>query len=168
MKKCILLLFLLGFLGSCHTEDTALSEPQTEYRPVLANREDLDKLIHIKSAQPIKQKGKIYFKNNFIFLVEPQQGIHIIDNRRPEEPHQIGFIEIPACVDVAAKGNILYADNATDLVLIDISNPFSPKLIKRLPNVFPDLLPPDNGSIPEIYTPAKRPKNTVIIRWEKP
>jgi len=49
---------------------------------------------------------------------------------------------------VAVKGDILYTNYADDLLAINISNPLAPRLIKRLPNVFPPVnqhYPPFNG-----------------------
>ena len=64
--------------------------------------------------------GKIYFKEGYIFINEELKGIHVIDNRNPENPQNIGFIEIPGNVDIAIKNNTLYADSYIDLGAIDI------------------------------------------------
>ena len=51
------------------------------------------------------------------------KGIHILDNTTPANPKNVAFIDIPGNMDLAVKGDILYADLYTDLVTLDISNP---------------------------------------------
>jgi len=65
------------------------------------------------------------------------KGIHIIDNTNPESPVNKYFINIPGNLDVAVKGNILYADLFSDLVTIDISNPSHIQVKKVTEKVFP-------------------------------
>lgn len=92
-------------------------------------------------ARPLIQPGKIYFKDDFLYINESQEGVHIVDNSNPASPQMIGFIEIPGCADIAIKGNILYADSFIDLVAIDISNPNNPVEVDRIENAFPNVLP---------------------------
>ena len=40
---------------------------------------------------------------------------------------------------MAVKNNILYADSYIDLVALDISNPVSPQIVKRIEGIFPQL-----------------------------
>jgi hypothetical protein len=44
---------------------------------------------------------------------------------------------IPGNNDIAIKDDILYADNTSDLVSIDISNIDSVFVTKRIPNIYP-------------------------------
>src|SRR5690606_23438324 len=59
-----------------------------------------------------------------------------IDNRNPESPLKVGFIEIPGNIDMAVNGDILYVDSYLDLVGIDISNPLAPAEVSRVNDVF--------------------------------
>jgi hypothetical protein len=68
---------------------------------------------------------------------------------------------------MAVKGSSMYVDNAVDLVTIDISDPASLKVTGRVPNVFPELLPPDKPYIPAIFRKGHRPANTIIVEWRK-
>ena len=76
-------------------------------------------------SQALKNPGKIYIYGNYIFLNEPDAGIHIIDNSQPTAPKNLAFIPIPGNVDLAVTGNTLYADSYSDLVTFDISNPLA-------------------------------------------
>ena len=65
------------------------------------------------------------------------RGIHVINNANPSQPVNVAFIDIPGNMDMAVKGNILYADLYTDLVAIDITDPLNVKVKKVIEGVFP-------------------------------
>jgi hypothetical protein len=67
-----------------------------------------------------------------------QKGIHVIDNSNPAAPRNISFINIPGNVDIAVKGNSLYADCYSDIVVFDISNPANVSAKKFMDNVLPE------------------------------
>ena len=83
--------------------------------------------------------GKIYVYGNYLFINEPQNGIHIIDNRNPSSPKNLNFINIPGNVDMAVNGNFLYADSYIDLLAFDISDPHQVSLAARVEDVFPNM-----------------------------
>lgn len=114
-------------------------------------------------AEDIKQPGKIYFKDNFLFVNEQGKGIHVIDNSNPAEPQIIAFYEIVGNVDMAIRGNILFADSYIDLVAIDISDVNNPIEVSRIENVFPEIAPEGNIWFP--YAMVDRTKG-VIVGWE--
>jgi hypothetical protein len=88
------------------------------------------------APQAVEQPGKIYLYGNYIFLNDRQRGIHVIDNSQPTAPVNVAFINIPGNVDMAVKGNILYADSYGDLVAFDITNPKQVVAKKFLNSVF--------------------------------
>ena len=109
------------------------------YRGTESVRVTLNELrIGIKTlpAQDLENLGKIYVKDNYLFINEVKKGIHIIDNSNPSLPRAISFIQILGNVDIAVKGNILYADSYTDFVAFDISNPKEVKEVSRTKEVF--------------------------------
>lgn len=170
MYKYFILFLALIFSGcemSNDPESLIDNQGNTQYKPVLMEKADLDKTISFSEPQAMIQPGKFYVYPPYVLVNERFEGIHIIDNSDPYNPQPKGFIRIPGCADMAVKNNILYADNATDLVSIDITDPLSPKLIDRDKDVFPDLIPPDNGLVPSVYDKNNRPENTVIIKWVK-
>jgi len=117
-----------------------------------------------KSTPPqvIQQPGKIYFKDNYIFLNEINKGVHIINNADPSNPIPVVFYEIEGNVDMAVRGNILFADSYIDLVAIDISNIMQPVEVGRLENAFPQVLPAS-----EFDYPVEFPENGqgVVVGW---
>ncbi len=160
-KIIIVTTILLFGLNSCMDEYT---EVFTANSPVYMSYEDLRNAVKMVPAQQLKNPGKIYFKDGYIFINEELKGIHIIDNNDPRNPQNMGFIEIPGNIDIAIKNNILYADSYIDLVAIDISNVTAPSEVNRVENVFPYTTPPP---VNEDYRMAKVEEDKgVVIEWE--
>lgn len=135
------------------------------YAPVYV-QPNLVKNVSAGSARATILAGKIYAYRNFIFQNDVNNGIHIIDNSNPAQPQKVGYISIPASTEVAVKGNFLYSNNYSDLVVFDITKPAEPRLVKRLENVFPlanQTYPPFNNTAFECADPEKG----IVIRWEK-
>jgi hypothetical protein len=129
---------LFFIIASAGCMKDKLTKTYTLFRPVYMNKADV--LANIKSNNPqaLKNTGKIYISGRYIFLNEINKGIHIIDNINPATPVQVGFINIPGNIDIAVKGNTLYADLYTDLLAIDMSDPLRAKLTKLVPDLFPE------------------------------
>ena len=104
--------------------------------PVYKSLAEMRQDITVEPARDLEHPGKLYFYNNYVFINEVREGIHVIDNTDPKNPQQVAFIGIPGNVDMAVQGNILYADNYIDLLAIDITNPASPVLSGRAQEVF--------------------------------
>ncbi len=171
MKKSIFTLLPFLLFGCVGNDDGEISpgisnEPQGNYSAQLMTREALDNSISYIADRPILKGGKIYVSGNRVFITEPYKGVHILDNSNPSAPTSLGFIKVPGCLDVAVKGNIMFVDNATDLVEVDISSPSTPIVLSRTKNIFPELASP-NGNIPWEYSASARPENTVIIGWKE-
>jgi hypothetical protein len=164
MKLNLLSLLLIILLPGSSGDD--FYNPSA-YFPVLMDRDDLEISVKFRETQDIVNPGKIYYKDQVIYLNEKYKGIHVINNSDPSNPQNIGFINIPGCIDIAIKNNSLLADNATDLVAIDITDLEHLKVTDRIQNVFPESTPPDLDYIPYMFTIANRPRNTVIVGWKK-
>lgn len=139
MKKLALLMTAAGILfsfQSCLKDD--LTRTYSILVPVYKSKNEVYANIKSNPSQEIKSPGKIFIYGNYIFLNEIDKGVHVIDNSDPAKPVAKTFIDIPGNVDVAVKGNTLYADLYTDLVAVDISNPLQAKFLKYIPNVFPE------------------------------
>ncbi len=118
-----------------------IEETYTVNTPEYLSYSDLRASFKMKSAELIRQPGKIYFKDDFIFINEYQKGIHVIDNADPSNPEVLSFIEIPGNVDMAIKGNMLYADSYIDLLTIDVSDMEHITEVDRDTGVFPYIIP---------------------------
>lgn len=124
---------------------------------------DMRNAIKVEAPRKLENPGKIYFKGGKIYISESFKGIHVIDNANPANPQNIAFINIPGNVDIAIKGNILYADSYMDLVAIDISNLNNIVIKKRIENVFPRSLPPFDTKYP--VAPIDEEKG-VVVGWK--
>ncbi len=164
MRKIYYLLLIIPFL---FTSSSYEFYNPSDYYPILMERSELDKSVFVRENQEITEPGKIYYKDQMIYLNEKYKGIHVIDNSNPASPEKIAFINIPGCIDIAIKNNNLLADNAIDLVSIDLSGGVPAlKVSKRVRNVFPESTPPDLDYIPAVFNHSNRPENTIIVAWK--
>jgi hypothetical protein len=106
------------------------------YEPVYMPLDEFRSAVAIEAPKAIKNTGKIYFKDLFLFLNEPGKGIHVIDNRNPETPVKLNFISIPGNFEIAAIGNTLYADSYMDLLIFDLSNMDNIVVANRIEGIF--------------------------------
>ena len=149
--KYLLPIFILLLVGSGCLDDPApasneLPDEVAGMRPVYFEGDEW-KSFSVSGPEPVEQLGKIYYKDPYIYVIERNKGIHIIDNSNPANPTAIRFLNLKSCRDVAIKGNILYADNHTDLLSIDISSFDDIRLVNRLPDLYPAPLDyPENFS----------------------
>jgi len=126
---------LLGTLLSGCLKDSCY-RTFTMYKPVYKARAEVRANIKNNPSINVSEAGKMFVLGNYIFLNEVDKGIHVIDNSNPAAPINKYFINIPGNVDVAVKGNILYADMYSDLVALDISDPNNIRLSNVVENVF--------------------------------
>jgi hypothetical protein len=157
-------LFFLSF-AACNLDraDVTLDVGEVEgLRPIYsANWQEIGSL----PAQSIGRLGKIYYKDSLIYVAESGRGIHVIDNHDPFNPTPIHFIQVPGCRDIAIRSNFLYADNVTDLVVLDISNLGNVQLVKRVPGLYEDI----QQSFPEAYEgyfECVDPERGKVVGWE--
>jgi hypothetical protein len=139
MKKInsLQFLFLLFLLIPFACEDKyELEQKYSYFEPVYTTPAEIRASVGLVAPQEIKEAGKIYIKDNWLFVNEIGKGIHMIDNANPKAPVIKKFINIPGNYDLAIKGNILYADSYIDLLAIDISDKENVKITKRLEGIF--------------------------------
>jgi len=123
-------------LTSCLKDDCSEVRTFIEFEPVFVQPIEFRVDIETYEARPMEKTGKIYFYNNFIFVNEQYEGIHIIDNSDPSNPQNIAFMDIPGNLDVAVKDDLMYADSYADLVTLNITDIQNPKLECRDEDVF--------------------------------
>lgn len=138
-----------------------------EYSPVYMDRSEMENAIKIEAAQPLRATGKIYIYGQYILVNEKYKGIHVIDNSNPASPQNVAFLHIDGCIDMAMKNDILYADNAIDLIALKTTDNFeSIQVTERIRNIFPETESPD-GYWPSYSVSQLRPKNTILVAWKK-
>ena len=143
--------------SSCFKDNCTRTYTYTIYEPVYKTVEEVRANIKSNTPKEIEKPGKLFIRGNYIFLNEIDKGIHIINNSNPASPQRVAFIDVPGNIDIAVKGNILYADLYTDLVTLDISNPLNVAVKKITDGVFPHRYY-DGGFIPV--------QNKIIAAWK--
>ena len=133
-------IIMLLFIGGCSdkVKDTVT---YTANVPIYQSRSEFLKSVKTGAMQGLGKPGKILLKGDYIFINELYRGIHVIDNSTPASPKNIAFITIPGNVDIAVRGNTLYADSYADLVAIDITDPTKATETARYSNAFPNVMP---------------------------
>ncbi|CAN5355272.1 hypothetical protein BH10BAC4_BH10BAC4_23760 [soil metagenome] len=129
------------------------------YKPVYSTSAEIKGAVSFAAPQQIKSPGRIYYKDNFLFINEIGQGIHVIDNHDRSSPVMKGFLKVPGSHDIVIVDNVLYTDSFVDLVVFDISNINSIKEINRIGGVFDNL---------QYYGfPMLDGKDLVLTSWQK-
>lgn len=135
MKNFLLLAILALMAFSCTktNDDVVVAEG---YKPVYVTH-DLALNIESSEAKSFTNPGKMFLFGNYILVTDQGLGVHIIDNTNPSNPQKIKFISIPGVNDAVMKNGIMYADNFTDLVAINISDINNITVTKRLQDIYP-------------------------------
>lgn len=143
---------LMALLLSGCVQDTCTTEQQyVLYEAVYMTTEELRSEIRPEEPRDLEQPGKIYSYQQYLFINEPNVGIHILDNTDPTNPQAVSFLNIPGNIDLAVQNNLLYADNYVDLVVFDLSNPARPRMVGRSESVFPAMgEDPEAGIVVEL------------------
>jgi hypothetical protein len=158
MKKIVFVIFLTSLAS---TSFSPAPDFRSSYSPVFLSREALESSVkYIPGARDMIQTGKIYYLAPYIYVNERYKGVHVIDNTNPAKPVNEGFILAPGCIDMAVKGKIIYLDNSVDLVSFDLE---SRQVTKRIRNVLPEPLPPEDSS----FHLFDRPQGYVLVEWKK-
>ncbi|QRQ99482.1 hypothetical protein [Dyadobacter sandarakinus] len=135
----------------------------TGYRPVYASAAEVAD-VKVGAPQPLLKPGKMYVSDPYLFVNDTGKGIHIINNADPAHPEFESFISIPGNYDMAVKGQFLYADNYSNLIVFNIRDPEAPTLAKTLPNAIPVQ---DYPPFSNIYFECVDKTKGYVIAWEK-
>ncbi|MEM9647614.1 MAG: hypothetical protein AAF969_03975 [Bacteroidota bacterium] len=138
MKKKILLIVSIVALTTVSCDDNDEPDGYADYqvaKALVISKEEFANSVDIIAPRPIDESGKVYSYQDYIFINDKYQGIHVIDNSNPLQPVKIAFIKIPGNVDISVKDDFLYADSLMDLVVLDISDINAISQVNRLENV---------------------------------
>ncbi|MFZ2340693.1 MAG: hypothetical protein WAW07_13345 [Bacteroidales bacterium] len=162
VRLLLTVMVMTAFLSSC-SDKTVERITYEANVPVYMSFSEFRTSFAKSDAIEISRPGKIYFKDDYLFVNEVGKGIHVIDNSDPAFPQKTAFYEIMGNVDMAISGNILFADSYIDLVAIDISDIDNPVEISRIENIFPEVVP--EGDRWYSYAMVDKSKG-VIVDWE--
>jgi hypothetical protein len=131
--------------------------------PVYMSYADLRAAVRTEQNIELKNPGKIYYKDNYIFIVEELKGIHVFDKTNPASPVKKTFVNLPGVVDISIAGNILYADSYVDLVMLDVQNADNIRETARVKDILPYTVPPTGNNLPTANVDIKK---GVVKEWE--
>ncbi len=155
-----LISFLVLLISSC--EDTTFREYKGN-SPVYMTYAELRASINEEESVDLKNPGKIYFKDGYIFIIEELKGIHVFDNSDPSAPVKKVFVKIPGVVDMAISGNTLYADSFVDLVVLDVQNIANIHETGRVKDILPYTIPPTGNEFPVAHVDREK---GLVVAWE--
>lgn len=165
MKKIILFLFLSistlvlnGCFGYC--DDCSQNIQTDPYKAVILERSVFESSVKTLSNQNIIKSGKIYIKDNLMFVNDVNKGFHVYNYSNPQNPIKIGFIQILGATDLSIRNNVIYINQAVDLVTLTY-NPTNNSIVvnHRNKNVFPQKNSP-NGTFPYVTV------NQIVVDWK--
>lgn len=133
--------------------------------PIYAQPAELQ-AVSVTGSQPTSKAGKIYAYGNYIFQNDQNKGIHIIDNTTPAQARKIAFINIPFCTELAIKGKYLYTNSVSDLLVFDLTDLQTPKLLKRVKDAFPPVLQ-DHPPFNKVYFECVDPSKGIVVDWQE-
>lgn len=164
MKKSILSLLLVLGLVSCDKKEEGDYADYLVATPITMSVSDFKNSVDVVAPRPINESGKIYAYQNYIFVNDKYKGVHVIDNSDPSSPQKISFIKIAGNVDISVKGNFLYADSLTDLIVLDISEINAIRIVNRMEDVLRDNVV---WPVADIYEyDGVDYQNEILIGWD--
>ena len=128
-----------GVVLVCLTTCVATSPARRPtHEPIYMSWKEFRESTQVMPPQDIRKRGKIYIKDGYLHINEPNKRIHIFDNSNPENPVPKCFLNIPGNTDIAIKGSYLYADSFVDLLVFALTlHPKDIILANRVADVFP-------------------------------
>jgi len=164
MKKCIITLLIVLVLVSCSEKEEGDYADYLVATPITMSLADFKNSVDVVAPRPINESGKIYAYENYIFVNDKYKGVHVIDNSDTSSPQKISFIKIAGNVDISIKGNFLYADSLTDLMVLDISEINAIRIVNRLEDVLRDNIV---WPIADIYEyDGIDYENEILVGWD--
>lgn len=167
IKTTLILIFAVTVLQSCcwhgdcgETDDFPPVVVESQYEPVFMERSDFERSVILSPAKPVVNAGKIYVIEPYLFINEKNEGFHVFNNENPSNPTPIYFIESPGATDLAIREDILFINQATDLIAVQVVlGSGTLTVTKRIKDTFPEMLSPEG------FYPTDVPPNNVVVNW---
>ena len=92
--------FILAALFSACKDTTREFVTYQANVPVYMSFSDFRSSFAKTAPEEISNPGKMYFKDDYLFVNEHEKGIHVIDNSDPSKPKKVAFYKILGNVDM--------------------------------------------------------------------
>ena len=131
MKPQVLLLITIFFTASCDWDSVNATHEEwvdvTYVTPVYETASSLVDQVVVVEPKEQTSLGKIITYQNYVFINEPMEGIHVVDHTDPSNPINLLFLSIPGNLDMSIVDDHLYVDMFSSLAVFDIRDVLSPK-----------------------------------------
>lgn len=94
-------------------------------------------MIEVSQPRTMESTGRVFVRNEYLFVNEKGAGIHVVNISNPSNPVREAFLTIPGNMNMVTYGDYLYCDNFVDLAVFDISNIAAIRYLGPEKNVFP-------------------------------
>lgn len=132
-----LLAILTGSLTSCLEDRCEENRTVIGFDPITISADEWrGSSFFCGVGLPVCEISSFYVYDQYLFMVEANEGLHIYDNTDSNNPVPITFMEAPGGQGIAVRNGILYMNQYTDLVAFSLDNPEQPELVGRTENVF--------------------------------
>lgn len=167
MRQSIFLIIVAICCNSCiyggRDDDFNGGQPTgSSFEPITLNRTDFKATISVSDTTAVLNAGKIYVRENILFINEKEKGFHVYDNSDASLPKNLFFVNVPLATDLAVRNNTVYVHHAVDLVALtlDVQNKTVTET-SRSEQVFPPLQSPDGFPASFFNVPS----NEIIIGY---
>ena len=130
-KPQVLLLITIFFTASCEWDSVNNADEEwvdvTYVTPVYETASSLVDQVVVVEPKEQTSLGKIITYQNYVFINEPMEGIHVVDHTDPSNPINLSFLSIPGNLDMSIVDDHLYVDMFSSLAVFDIRDVLSPK-----------------------------------------
>lgn len=70
-------------------------------------------------SQTLINPGKLFIKDNYLFVVDQYRGVHIFDQTDSQNPMRLAFVPVIGTLDISIKDTYMYLDGFADLVVVN-------------------------------------------------
>lgn len=138
MKHFLYLILVLVLFGcEDNTEDiyrySKIISQSKEY-PVYLDMSEIGN-IQVKSGVSQATPFKIVSNDKYYFVGDMLKGVHVYEKGKGTINY-LCFIECKYIKDFELAGNLLFLNNLTDMVVLDVSSPLQPTILHREKNYF--------------------------------
>jgi len=137
----------VAFLAGCNEDRGTISLTYNKASAVYGNIDNVRATPLFTTPQAIVNPGKIFIGTDFLLVGEKGSGIHVYDNTDPNNPFDVGFIQLPFTNEFYVEKNFIYAESHYDFIKIDLSTINSPVIVDRVEYAFAEAIVNDQNEV---------------------
>jgi len=136
MKKNIFFLIITVLLISCDNEFETVHKFSRPYEvskeyPIYLDASNILTNIQVRPAVTPEKPFKIVSTDKYLFIGEMMKGVHVYEKTDSRHVNPLCFIECKYLKAFDVIDDYLYCNNFIDLLVVDIKNPLSARILHR-------------------------------------